>query len=170
MRRALVSILYVIEWEKPLAIKSILTQCRTLLYIISIDLRPSINSQSNTHTHTQIRLTQSVTATNCVTLWLMLNFFFISFHSTIYFLLVIYCHHLSIFIEFLWAIFIAIYEYWSFNVLFYLFAEWTKKFLLLLQSLLCDWMLRQQMLHTVFNFFYIFYINLILIPKKNCTN
>ena len=114
----MVSILYVVEWEKPLAIKSILTQCRTLLYIISIDLRPSINSQSNT----QIRLTQSVTATNCVTLWLMLNFF-ISFHSTIYFLLVIYCHHLSIFIEFLWAIFIAIYEYWSFNVFIYLRNE-----------------------------------------------
>lgn len=83
----MVSILYVVEWEKPLAIKSILTQCRTLLYIISIDLRPSINSQSNTHTHTDLTDSVTTAATNCVTLWLMLNFFSLFIATTCQYLL-----------------------------------------------------------------------------------
>lgn len=170
MRRALVSILYVIEWEKPLAIKSILTQCRTLLYIISIDLRPSINSQSNTHTHTQIRLTQSVTPTNCVTLWLMLNFFLFLFIRQFIFcslFIATTCQYLLSFCERFLLRFTNIDRLMFYFI--YLRNE-QKSFCCCFSHYCATGCWGSKCYTQSLIFFYIFYINLILIPKKNCTN
>jgi hypothetical protein len=101
------------EWEKTtLAIKSILTQCRnSFLYIISIDLSPSINSHK--HRSAQFSWLQPIFMWHCDSCCIFLSRQPIFSRS-----LVIYCHHLSIFIEFLRTIFIAIYEYWSLMFLF----------------------------------------------------